>query len=236
MLNIRRMLPALMMIGVVALSGCVYLRLLQFKRQFRDFHENFEFRSGGRYSLIIKKPLLSGDDIDFVMKASPTRIDSSAGKILGRIYDFRRDGGQGGSGSLLEYELRFRDDRFMEMRFPSEFSALFPEDGLVALLSSLGEAETDRREKELRAKVLRRRVRRIMPDRDRVLDILGAPSEQWREKDGLERLFYRYELETSTPGLRPHEKRAFGRFYFEGRILKKVDASLGGHVFSFEIP
>ncbi len=236
MLKIRRVLPVLMMVGVVALSGCVYLRLLQFKKQFRDFHENFEFSSDGHYSLIIKNPLLSGDDVDFVMKAAPTRVDSLDGKILSRQYAFHIEGRSDGDGTLLEYDLHFERELFREMHFPSEFSDLFLEDALIALLTSLGEAETNRKTESLRAEVRQERIRQLMPDKRRVLEVLGNPSDQWRERDGLDRLLYRYNLDTRSVGLKPHQKRAFGRFHFEGETLRKVDASFGGHVFSFEIP
>ncbi len=235
MSKFRRVLPALVMIGVVALSGCVYWRLLQFKKQFSDFHENFEFRNKGRYTLIIKQPLLSGDDVDFLMKAEPTRKESDAGEITQRLYVFHLDEGEG-PASVLDYDLRFDEDLFVEMIFPDEFADLFPEDALVALLASLGDAETDRRSEGLTAKVRKDRIRELMPKRARVLEVLGKPSEKWRERDGLDRLYYRYELETVSTGLKPHETRAFGRFHFDGQELRKVDASFAGHVFSFEIP
>jgi len=236
MLKLRRMLPALLMIGVVALGGCVYLRLLQFKKQFRDFHENFEIRSDGHYALIIKKPLLGGDDVDFVMKALPSETEAREGEILSRTYTFHLDDGSQDPRARLEYELRFESDLFVEMHFPEEFSTLFPEDALRELLSSLGDAETDRRSEGMRARLRKNRVRELMPNRARVLEALGEASHRWREKDGLERLLYRYDLETESSHLEPHKRRAFGRFHFEGETLIKVDASFGGHVFSFEIP
>ncbi len=235
MSKIRRVLPALVMIGVVALSGCVYWRLLQFKKQFSDFHENFEFRNNGRYALIIKQPLLSGEDVDFLMKAAPTRKESETGEISRRLYVFHLDGGEG-PASVLDYDLRFDEDLFEKLVFPEEFADLFPEDVLVAFLTSLGDAETDRRSEGLRAMILKDRVRELMPSRERVLEVLGKPSEKWRERDGLDRLYYRYELETESTGLKPYETRAFGRFHYEGQELRKVDASFAGHVFSFEIP
>ncbi len=235
MSRLRRMLPALVMIAAVALSGCVYWRLLQFKKQFSDFHENFEFRNDGRYALIIKKPLLSGDDVDFLMKAEPTHTESVSGVVVGRSYVFHLDEGTG-SGSVLDYDLRFDDDLFEEMHFPEEFRELFPEDVLVALLASLGDAKADRRTENVSAKIRKERIRELMPSRSRVLEVLGKPSEKWRERDGLDRLYYRYQLETVTRDLKPHETRAFGRFHYEGEVLKKVDASFAGHVFSFEIP
>jgi hypothetical protein len=236
MLKIRRIVPALMMVGVVALSGCVYLRLLQFKKQFRDFHENFEFSSDGHYSLIIKNPLLSGDDVDFVMKAMPTRVESLDGEIISRYYAFNLESKSAGPGSLLEYELQFGGDLFREMHFPPEFSDLFREGALIALLTSLGEAEANRKTENLRVELRQEKIRQLMPDKRRVLEALGKPSSQWQEKDGLDRLLYRYDLDTRSSNLKPHQKRAFGRFHFEGETLRKVDASFGGHVFSFEIP
>ena len=231
----RRVTLALLVIGVVATSGCVYWRLLKFKNQFADFHENFEFLSGARYSLIIKHPVLSGDDVDYVMKAAPSRADSLDGLCTGRIYDFVREGGSG-PGGLLSYELRFREDRFTEMRFPAEFSELFPGDGLRALITSLGEAELDRDERSLRARTREERIREIMPDRRRVIEALGSPTARWTEKDGRERIFYRYLLETPDSSEQPVRRKAFGRFHFEGEALRRVDAAFAGHVFTFDIP
>lgn len=225
-----------MMIGVVALSGCVYWRLLQFKKQFRDFHENFEIRSDGHYTLVIKTPLLSGGDIDFVMKARPTEVDGRDEDIRERLYVFNLEGGSSDPRAELEYELRFEKDLLVEMHFPGEFTELFPEAALQEFLTSLGSAEADRESEGIRAKLRREKVRDLMPDRARVLESLGEPSHRWREKDGLERLLYRYDLDTKSEDLEPHKRRAFGRFHYEGDVLRKVDASFGGHVFSFEIP
>jgi len=233
--KLRRVLPALLVIGVVAASGCVYWRLLKFKNQFADFHENFEFLSGARYSLIIKNPVLSGGDVDFAMKAAPSRADSLDGFCTGRVYDFVREEGSG-PGGLLRYELRFSEDRFTEMRFPPEFSGLFPGDGLRALIASLGEAEVDRGERSLTARTREERIREVMPDRRRVVEILGSPTARWTGKDGRERIFYRYVLETPDSDGKPDRRKAFGRFHFEGEALRRVDASFAGHVFTFDIP
>jgi len=234
--KIRRLLPALLMIGVVALSGCVYWRLLQFKRQFGDFSKHFEIRSGDHYALIIKEPLLSGEDVDFVMKAVPTRVDRRADEVVGRRYVFHLVGGSEDPRATLEYALRFEEDFFTEMHFPAEFCTLFPEDAMQSLLASLGSAETDRESESVRARIRKKRVRELMPDPARVQEALGPPSHRWKERDGLVRLLYDYKLETSTTGLKPHQTRAFGRFHYEGEVLRKVDASFAGRVFTFEIP
>ena len=232
--KLRWVIPVLLVIGVAATSGCVYWRLLKFKNQFTDFHENFEFLSDGRYSFIIKKPILNGEDIDFVMKVEPSRSDSLDGVCVFRGYDFRRDDGSG-PGEVLSYDLRFEGDWFTEMNFPPEMTPLFEKDALESMIASLGRAEVDRKLGNLRTVTRSERIREIMPDRAGVIAVLGEPTARWFEDDGRERIFYRYQLETpqSAGSIR---RKAFGRFHFEGDVLRRVDAAFAGHVFTFDIP
>ena len=232
--KLRWVIPALLVIGVAATSGCVYWRLLKFKNQFADFHENFEFLSDGRYSLIIKKPILNGEDVDFVMKVEPSRSDSLDGACVLRGYDFRRDGGSG-PGEVLSYDLRFEEEWFTEMNFPPEMTPLFAEGSLESLIASLGSAEVNRELGSLRTETRSERIREVMPDRAGVIAALGEPTARWLEEDGRERIFYRYHLEMS-PLAGSSRRKAFGRFHFEGEVLRRVDASFAGHVFTFDIP
>jgi hypothetical protein len=154
---------------------------------------------------------------------------------VARVYVFRRQDGSG-AGELLSYELRFREDDFTEMHFPREFTELFPGDGLLALIASLGEAEVDREAGSLRTKTRQERIREIMPDRALVIETLGKPTARWTERDGRERIFYRYLLETPDSEAGAEPRKAFGRFHFEGDSLRRVDACYAGHVFTFDIP
>jgi len=233
MKRIRRFIPVLLAIGVAASSGCVYWRLLQFKRQLDRFNEHFEFRSDSAYALVAREPLLSHEDVDEIMEVEPTRREES-GTLDWRVYAFTQvpDG-----RAPLVYRMGFRDGLLVELHFPEQFTELYPEAAIRELLESLGRAKVERETASTRSS-LRRRLCEQLPDSTRVESALGPPSE--RDFDpalGARRWLYRYRILTSTTGKKEEKRRAWGCFWFgEGAELVRVDAGIGKHELRFDIP
>lgn len=232
MIGKRRTLATLLAIGALALAGCVYWRLFQFKQQLGDFPANFSVESGSNYTLVSLHPLLSGEDVDGLMEVEPSRREQAAG-IEWWVYAFHKEPPDG--SAPLVYRLGFAEDRLARIEFPAQFTQLYPEDGLSALLAALGSAELDRRERRARARLAREQLAAGLPDRAGVDSALGAPSERVQEGDS-ETWTYRYRLETVTTGEAERKRRAFGQFRFDpaGR-LQQLATGIGRHDLTFDV-
>lgn len=251
---LRWILFALLIVGVLSSSGCVYWRLLKLKNQLKSFSENFEFLSEEHYSVLCLNPILSGDDIDRVMKVAPSELTLKRGQATSRVYSFLRiaplkdrvpleeaGGLKFGWGEQpgrdLDYTLDFHEELFCGIHFPEEFNQLFPAEALRNLLEGIGSADVDRSQSTLRTMTLRQQLRSLMPDKSQVETALGKPTARWIErKDRRERFLYLYEVKTKSVDLPLHRRRAFGRFHFDEERLVQVDAAFAGRVFEFNIP
>jgi len=232
MIGQRRTLATFLAIGALALAGCVYWRLFQFKQQLGDFSTNFSVESGEAYTLVSLHPLLSGEDVDGLMEVEPSRREQAAG-LEWWVYAFHKDPPDG--SAPLVYRLGFAGDRLERVEFPAQFTQLYPEDGLSALLASLGGAELDRRERRARARLAREQLAAGLPDRAGVDSALGAPSERVPEADG-ETWTYRYRLETVTTGEAERKRRAVGQFSFDSAgSLRQLAAGIGRHNLTFDV-
>ncbi|MBM4116639.1 hypothetical protein FJ251_02710 [bacterium] len=232
MIGQRRILATLLAIGVLAIAGCVYWRLFQFKQQLGDFSANFSVESGSSYTLVSLHPLLSDEDVDGLMEVEPSRREQTAG-VEWWVYAFHKEPPDG--SAPLVYRLGFAEDRLARVEFPAQFTQLYPEDGLSALLSALGGAELDRRERRARARLAREQLAAGLPDRAGVDSILGAPTERVQDADS-ETWTYRYRLETVTTGEAERKRRAFGQFRFDpaGR-LQQLATGIGRHDLTFDV-
>ena len=227
----RRLLMILLVIGV-ATTGCVYWRLLKFKHQLDDFHENFAFQSDSTYTLVSRHPLLSGGDIDGIMEVEPTER-ATRGGLEWRDYAFAKEPPDG--SPPLVYRFGFEDDLLERIEFPTQFTLLYPDTMLTSLLASLGQADVDKGERSARARLMREQLATSLPDRRRLAAVLGPPVERDSSETG-ERWIYRYRLDTTTQGKAERKRRARGEFVFgpNGDLLS-LEAALGRHALSFDV-
>lgn len=230
----RRIIPVLLVLSLVLLSGCVYWRLLQFKNQFKSFHEHFEFKSDGDYGLLIHDPVLDVADVDWLFGAAPSWPSSPDPGDSWRAYEFEKLGNGALDVSVLSYRLRFRDQMLVEVRFPSEFRRLYPEGTLETILASLGDADVDKSSRTSKSNLTRQRFRSLLPSRDQVRRVLGEPSELDGSGEA-ETWVYRYQLRTPNLELPEDDIRAVGRFHFRGPVLTRIDAGYSGREFRFDI-
>ena len=230
---INRTLMIILAIGVAAGSGCVYWRLLKFKRQLDDFPRHFTFHSDSTYTLVSLHPILTGEDVDDVMELAPSeRLSGDDGDW--RIYAFAKEPPD--DSEDLVYRFGFEAGMLTRIEFPAQFSRLYPGSALQELLMSLGGAEVDRKAHAARGRMLRARLAAHLPDQERLLDILGEPTAR-DTLPGDELLWnYNYRPVTSTRGEKERKRHAYGRFRFnERRELSRVEAGIGKHGLQFDI-
>lgn len=192
---------ASLIIGLVLfqLSGCVYLRLLELKNQFKDFDDYIEIRTDGAFSLYFKQPVLFKDDIHDLSRLAPTRkLVTANGEEW--VYHFvkQNDLAAAGKPSTVSLIFRFKfnqQGKLEQWYFPDEFLAIVPPVFLEASLRSLGDATIFKLSRQLKAEVTRIKTPTRPPDQHSVKQVLGEP-QQIVEKGNLERYLYRFQLLT----------------------------------------
>ncbi len=222
-----------MAIGVVASSGCIYWRLLKFKRQLNDFPEHFALDTDGSTTLISLHPVLGFEDVEALMEIEPSeRLEDVKGNWL--IYAFAKEPADG--TPHLVYRLGFEAGLLKNIRFPDQFEGIYPGPVLRELLESLGDAKVDKGDRAARGRMLRERIAEHLPDQARLQEILGRPSSREALEDEQERWHYDYRPITSSAGKTELKRHAYGRFRFtaDGELLA-VAAGIGKHKLEFDI-
>ncbi|MEE9413136.1 MAG: hypothetical protein V3V22_08805 [Methylococcales bacterium] len=196
----RAILTCLLIVFILLqLPGCVYLRLLELKNQFKEFDQYIEIRTDQSFSLFFKQPELRKEDIHDLSKLNPTQIISSNdGEEW--IYRFVKIDHQNESEKPQPVTLvfRFKFDRHGKLEqwyFPDEFLAIVPPEFLEASLRSLGNATIFKLSRKLKADVAQIKTRAKPPSQATVKQVLGQP-DQIVDKEKLQRYLYRFRLIT----------------------------------------
>jgi len=193
-------LPSLIIVFVLLqLSGCVYLRLLELKNQFKDFDEYIEISSDQSFSLIFKEPVLRKEDIRDLSKLNPTKIiTTNEGEEW--VYRFvKQDNNELSVKSnpvTLVFRFKFNHRGKLEQwYFPDTFLAIVPAEFLEASLRSLGSATIFKLSRQLKADVTQIKTSSKPPNQNTVQQVLGQP-HQIVDKNNIQRYLYRFHLIT----------------------------------------
>lgn len=178
------------------LSACVYLRLLEVKKQLQNFDENFSL--SGRSELVIefKHPVLRTKDVRFLIGADP--LSSSGTEVEVQHYEFRLV--QGSSETVawplgrLGLDLAIQQGRLVKIIVPETFMLLFPRSVVVETLKQAKDAEVFELKKLARGKIgLEKEVEAQLPSYSKTILLMGEPLQRANERD-LQVLTYRYSI------------------------------------------
>lgn len=180
-------------------SGCVYLRLLTLRDQFKDFDNQVEVIRDPPLALRFKHPVLLEEDLDSLIGSAPTATATN-GPATVRVYTFLHIGlppeneptDLDAPGATLSLTATIVKDKLTSIAFPpAVFNALDPRLA-EAGLRSLARAEVDTVARTATATVVAQELP-LPPDRAALQRIFGLPSFA-DLKDGQERWVYRYRL------------------------------------------
>lgn len=178
------------------MSACVYLRLLEVKKQLQNFDENFAV--GGRSELVIefKNPVLRTKDARFLIGADP--LSQKTGEELFYHFEFELVRSSTASApppmNRLGLDLAFRQGKLTKIIVPETFMFLFPRNVVVDTLKQAKDAEVFELKKLARGKIhLDREVEAQLPSYAKTLLLLGEPLLRASEGD-LHVLTYRYSI------------------------------------------
>ncbi len=177
-------------------SGCVYLRLLAFKNQLKEFDRYFEVEVDQHYTLHFKKPMLYSKDIRYLAKIDASRKEEhSEKKSWTYVFEKVVKDNQLQKEKPLMFTFRFNQkDKLNSISLSPIFLYIVPEDFLTLSFRSLGSAEVDTKKRRVYgdSEVYSEQVLRP-PKRDKILKGLGIPGSIETENDQVI-LKYTYRL------------------------------------------
>ncbi|HEY1110391.1 MAG TPA: hypothetical protein VGE76_17200 [Opitutaceae bacterium] len=170
-----RLLLALAAASVaLLLGGCVYLRLLELKKQLGQFDRFFLLQTHNGVALVCQQPVLTPDDVRWI-GLRPEEI-----KTLGQAQQWQvrwvkqLPPGVVENGQFdITIELGFVEGRLTRVAIPERYFAVMPKDFLVNLIKSLGKGQVDKSSKKIESAVTA-----VPPDLPDIDKLLGRPSEE----------------------------------------------------------
>ena len=134
--------------GVLCLSGCIWLRLLDMKNQMEDFDRWFTVPDALPFTLIAKQPVLEPADPEFIFGGPPTQVEpATAERDERRIWRWVKvamPGDPPAAGEPLDLAVTVKDGKVSTFTVPLRFSSLVPRTPMLELMRAFGKAKVDR--------------------------------------------------------------------------------------------
>jgi hypothetical protein len=161
------------------LSGCVYLRLFELKKQIERFDEFFGLQTTDGLLLTCHTPVLRTGDVRWIgLKPESLRTLGSAEQWQVRWVKQT----PAGITEKVEYdivlELGFANDRLTRVKIPERYFAVMPKQFLVGVIRSLGHGKINKSQKKIDATVSAAEVAAARPDLPSIDKLLGQPTEE----------------------------------------------------------
>lgn len=193
-------LIALALVGLtLLLGGCVYLRLLELKRQLGRFDTHFSLATSDGLTLICHTPVLRTDDIRWIgVKPETTRRLGHAEHWHVRWVKQLPPGVKETAEYDIVIEMSFADDRLTRATVPERYFALMPKTFVTGVIKSVGGGRIDKTQKGIEATVGAADVAAARPRLPAIDQLLGRPTEE--KEDGANTIVrYRYIPVTPEP-------------------------------------
>ena len=191
-------------LGLVAVSlllgGCVYLRLLELKKQLGSFDRFFALNTADGLAIVCHSPVLQTGDIRW-LGVKPEHV-----KKLGRAEQWhvrwvkQLPPGVKETGVFdITLEMAFTGDRLTRVAIPERYFAVMPKQFLVGVIKSLGRGEVSKSRKQIDAAVTAEEIAAARPKLPGIDKLLGQPTDE-REEGTMTITRYRYVPVTPEPG------------------------------------
>jgi hypothetical protein len=188
----------ILVLAVLLLPGCVYLRLLEVRNQLRDFDAEIEVAGAPGLEVRFRHPVLLDTDLDHLIGAGPTAAARFPGGEV-RTYAFSRlpttlGEDLPGAATILVLTAVLDDGRLRAVAFPDEVFQVIPRDLAVAALRAMGSAQVDTASRSASTQV-GVVPQAVPPDGARLVEALGHPNVRQDLPDGRRRWVWRYVLD-----------------------------------------
>ncbi|MGH7943696.1 MAG: hypothetical protein ACREH8_01450 [Opitutaceae bacterium] len=179
------------------LSGCVYLRLLELKRQIDRFDQFFGLQTSDGLAIICHSPVLRTGDVRWIgLKPESVKTIGIAERWQVRWIKQLPPGVKEKIEYDIVLELSFADERLTRIKIPERYFAVMPRHFLIGVIRSLGRGKIDKSEKQIDATISAAEIAAARPDLPSIDKLLGRPTEE--RVDGPDTIVrYRYVPSTT---------------------------------------
>ena len=202
--KLSRTLAALLILVLMSTTtGCVYLRLLQLKNQFRHFERYVRIDERNGLTLFLNEPVLKERDVVWLLEGEAA-IQAHSGRHSLLKYEFEKytqdSSSKSAAGVPIAVNLHFQDGKLYKLRFPKEFSKYLQPALLEGSLQSMGKGEVDKKGKSISATMQtdviteRKAQEPLIPTKNEIRRILGAPSHL-TENATNDMFYYQYAIQ-----------------------------------------
>ena len=193
----------ILLLLMFSLSGCVYLRLLEFKNQFSSFDTLFKVETHDHFILHMNEPVLKRGDLTYLSKLEPTHTNSvvSGERTTYVLQQLDKENQIKQAGVEIVFEMGFNQQGLMdEWSFSPIFLAIAPAEFLELSLRSLGTAEIFKAKRQVKADLSQvEKLQAPLPTRQTIIDTLGEPLSITERQDA-QRYLYHFKLDSTSTG------------------------------------
>lgn len=170
----RLFVAGLLISALFMLGGCVYLRLLELKRQIAAFDRNFAVQTDDGVKIACRNPVLLADDVRWIGLApeKTRRIGTAEEWQVRWVKQLPPSVHEAGAFDIV-VELVFANSKLARVSIPERYFAVMPKTLLLDLLRSLGGAKVDRTGRSVEAQLASAR-----PDLPGIQKLLGRPTSE----------------------------------------------------------
>ena len=192
-----------------AFSGCVNLRLLDFKSQLKAFDRNVQVERGSGLSLAFANPVVRDSDFTFITRSPPTRARALPRKANAERWTWtfrKRKADPEHKAYSIDFETEFEEGLLTRMEIDPSFVDLIGRDCILAMFGSIGDAKINTIRRSASAYVDSQTLKSsALPSLRRITNAMGPPSQKRPAEDHFE---YEYEFNFHNP----KNKRRSGQF------------------------
>jgi hypothetical protein len=201
--HLRRVFAFSLLAVTLLFSGCVYLRLLELKKQFARFDTFFKIDTSDGLRIECLKPLLLRGDVRW-LGVYPESTIVAPGKVENWRVRWVKEAPPGSPEETVhdvELYARFTGERLSHVSIPEKYFEFVSKELFVNLLRSTGAARIDRGSKsaEVENTPVPHAPEIRLPTRESIGSMLGRPTEQTSGK-GLDIFRYRYHAVSTEEG------------------------------------
>lgn len=170
-----------LLLGLVAvfLGGCVYLRLLELKKQLEHFDQHFDLRTDDGIRLLCRTPVLYTDDVRWLgLKPESIKKLGSAEQWQIRWVKELPPGVKDTGSFYIALELMFAGDKLTGVAIPESYFELMPKSFVLGVIKSVGGAKINRAARMAEAAVASETINLARPKMPSIDKILGVPTEE----------------------------------------------------------
>lgn len=239
----KKIVPLLILFSFF-LNGCVYLRLLEVKKQVARFDQYFKVEKEDGLTVTFLKPVIYEKDMKWMGFHPSQELDQEDQVVWLHILEKLYFEGQVEDENFdIYFESKYNNSKLKEIYISERYFTFFPKELFITLFKSLGGAKIDKKNKKASSKVESFGAERIdFPTYSDVLKVLGKPFKIV-EVSGQKTLSYNYRLKLAddTEEFVKNSKREYSVVLTFSKENKLINISgdiplLGSTAFSIEHP